>query len=136
MQTDPISPEDTVIGQVIEKFTTGDPSLFELIAEDIDFRIDHYNDGADTSWQQATSRTELMSVMVRLGTEIFPQGTKALSLDCVALGGGWHITRFNQKFYYGLEQKEVTSLTYIVSHESDGVLDYFRETVTQVSELS
>ena len=73
MHLKPVATEDTVIGQVLTKFAAGDPSLFELIAEDIDFRIDHFRDEADTSWQQADSRNSLAQVIGRLGQEVFPK---------------------------------------------------------------
>lgn len=132
MHLKPVANEDTVIGQVLTKFAAGDTSLFELIAEDIDFRIDHFRDEIDTSWQQAVTRDGLTQVIGRLGQEVFPKGTEALAIDCFALGGGWHLTCFNQRFFYGVRQKDVTSLTYIVSHETDGQVDYFRENVTNI----
>lgn len=132
MQLTPVASETTVIGQVLAKFASGDPALLELIAEDIDFRIDHYRDEAETSWQQAQSREALVVVLGRLGVEVFPQGTEALGIDSFALGDGWHLTCFNQRFFYGLRQKTVTSMTYILSHEVDDRLDYFRESVTNI----
>lgn len=132
MQSVPVDAARTVIGQVLGKFVANDSSLFEMIAENIDFRIDHFADEADTSWQQAGSRGALAALIGRLGQEVFPKGTEALGLDCVALGDGWHLTRFHQRFFYGLRKKNVTSLTYIISHEADGRLDYFRENVTNI----
>lgn len=135
MQLTPVTASDTVIGQVLAKFAVGDPSLFELIAEDIDFRIDHFRDEVDTEWQKADTRDALMSLVGRLGEEIFPKGTEALGIDSFELGNGWHLTCFNQRFFYGVRQKNVTSLTYIVSHEENGALDYFRENVTNIVEV-
>ena len=132
MQPTSVATDSTAIGQVLTKFIAGDPTLFSLIADDVDFRIDHVNDDADTSWQHATSREQLMGVIVLLGEDIFPKGTKSLELNCYELGGGWHLTRFHQAFFYGVRQCDVTSLTYILSHETDGRLDYFRETVTGI----
>jgi hypothetical protein len=132
MTLTPVPSDTTAIGQVLAKFAAGDPSLFDLIAENVDFRIDHYDDDADTAWQQADTRTALMGVVGRLGQEVFPRGTEALGIDSFALGDGWHLTCFNQRFFYGLRQREVTSLTYIVSHETEGRLDFFRETVTNI----
>ena len=77
MQLTPVTASDTVIGQVLAKFVVGDPSLFELIAEDIDFRIDHFRDEVDTDWQKADTRDALISLVGRLGEEIFPKGTEA-----------------------------------------------------------
>lgn len=135
MQLTPVPASDTVIGQVLAKFAVGDLSLFELIADDIDFRIDHFRDEADTEWQKADTRDALMSLVGRLGEEIFPKGTEASGIDSFELGKGWYLTRFNQRFFYGLRQKNVTSLTYIVSHEEKGVLDYFRENVTNIVDV-
>ena len=124
--------DDTVIGQVITKFCAGDFSLFDHIATDIDFRIDHFRDATDVNWQQATSRADLALVFERLATEVFPKGTRAIDIATTALGQGWHLTRFHQEFFYGVRQCDVTSQTYIISHEAAGQLDYFRETVTTV----
>ncbi|MEP4039043.1 hypothetical protein [Pseudophaeobacter sp.] len=135
MQTTPTNLEETVIGQVLRKFISGDVSLFELISEDIDFRIDHFRDEVDVSWQKAKSREGMIEVIARLGQEVFPKGTKALGLESVDLGNGWHLTRFEQEFFYGVRQCDVSSLTFIVSHEADGFLDFFRETVTNVTDI-
>ncbi|MEM6636566.1 MAG: hypothetical protein AAF667_11820 [Pseudomonadota bacterium] len=135
MQPIPVTASDTVIGQVLAKFAGGDPSLFELIAEDIDFRIDHFRDEVDTEWQNADTRDALMSLAGRLGEEIFPKGTEALGIDSFELGKGWYLTRFNQRYFYGVRQQLVTSLTYIVSHEENGALDYFRENVTNIMDV-
>jgi hypothetical protein len=135
MQMTPARPEATAIGQILAKFVAGDPSLFELMSDDIDFRIDHFRDALDTSWQQAKSREALMAVIGRLGREVFPKGTEALGIDSYALGDGWHLTLFNQRFFYGERQRDVTSLTFIVSHETDGLLDFFRETVTNIVDV-
>lgn len=135
MQLTPVKSKNTVIDKVLTKFAAGDPSFFELIAENIDFRIDHFQDDADTGWQKANTRVALMAVVERLGTEVFPKGTEALGIDSFELGDGWHLTYFNQKFFYGVTQKNVTSLTYIVSHEAEGLLDYFRENVTNIVDI-
>nr|WP_272214336.1 hypothetical protein [Marinicella sp. W31]MDC2877076.1 hypothetical protein [Marinicella sp. W31] len=134
-QMQPALSEETAIGQVLTKFTAGDPSLFELISDGVDFRIDHFRDEVDTGWQQAGSRETLMAAIVRLGRDVFPKGTKALGIDSFALGDGWHLTCFSQKFFYGERQRDVTSLTYIISHETDGLLDFFRETVTNIVDV-
>ncbi|UOA26276.1 hypothetical protein [Pseudosulfitobacter sp. DSM 107133] len=123
---------DTAIGQLLHKFTQGDASMLGHVADDIDFRIDHFRDEADTSWQVAGSLDGLIQVLGRLGQEVFPKGTTALGLDTFALGEGWHLTRFHQRFYYGVRQCDVTSVTQIISHEAHGKVDYFRETVTDI----
>ncbi|MDF3415069.1 hypothetical protein HKX54_11435 [Sulfitobacter sp. M57] len=126
---------NTAIEQIIAKFTAGDPTLFEHMAPDIDFRIDHYRDDTDVSWQAADNLPDLMALFGRLAEEVFPKGTKALEVTTTALGNGWHLTRFQQQFFYGVRQCDVTSATYITSHEADGLLDYFRETVTTVDNI-
>lgn len=123
------------ITTLLQKFAAADPAMFDLIAPDIDFRIDHYRDEADTGWQAARTLPELISVVQRLGQEIFPNGTSALGIDSYALGNGWHVTNFRQQFFYGLRQREVGSLTHILSHESAGKVDFFRETVTTIVDL-
>lgn len=135
MHMTPVKSEKTAIGKVLTKFVAGDLSMFELISDDIDFRIDHFRDEADTSWQQATSREGLMALIGRLGQEVFPKGTEALSVDTFMLGDGWYLTHFHQRFFYGVQQRDVTSLTYIISHEADGVMDFFRETVTTILDV-
>lgn len=135
MQMTPTKPEQTAIGQLLNKFVAGDPTLFELLSDDIDFRIDHFRDEADTSWQQAKSREALIGVITRLGQDVFPKGTKALGIETLALGNGWYLTLFNQRFFYAERQHNVESLTYIISHEADGLVDYFRETVTKIVDV-
>lgn len=131
-QTAPVAASGATITTLLQKFAAADPTMFDLIAADIDFRIDHYRDDADTGWQVARSLPELAAVIGRLGQEIFPRGTRALGIDSHALGNGWYLTNFHQRFFYGLQQREVSSLTHILSHESDGKVDYFRETVTNI----
>ncbi len=128
----PTLAQDTAIGQLLRKFTQGDSTMFDHVAPDIDFRIDHFHDEADTSWQTAQSLNALISVVGRLGQEVFPKGTIALGIDTQDLGDGWCLTRFNQRFFYGIRQADVTSLTYIMSHETEGKVDFFRETVTNI----
>ncbi|MGG7566801.1 hypothetical protein ACQ5SO_11650 [Rhodovulum sp. DZ06] len=135
MQMTPTRPEDTVIGQVLAKFVAADPQMFALIAEDVDFRIDHFRDETDVSWQRAATRDELVEVVTRLGTEVFPRGTRALSLETFALGDGWVLTFFHQRFFYGVRGREVDSRTVILSHEAEGLLDFFRETVRGIEDL-
>ncbi|UOA29750.1 hypothetical protein [Pseudosulfitobacter sp. DSM 107133] len=128
-------PTDTAIGQLMHKFTQGDSSMLTHVADDIDFKIEHYKDDLDTSWQSASSIEGLMEVLGRLSAEVFPKGTLALAIDTSSLGDGWHLTRFNQQFFYGERQCEVTSVTHIISHEFDGKVDYFRENVTNVIDV-
>lgn len=126
---------DTAIGQLLNKFAQGDATMVHHVADDIDFRIDHFKDDLDTSWQMAGSLTELLGILQRLGQEVFPKGTQALGIDTFCIGGDWHLTRFNQHFFYGVRQCEVTSLTFILSHETGGKVDYFREIVTDVTNV-
>ena len=118
------------IHQLLNRFEQGDMSLLELVANDIDLRIDHYKDDADTGWQQCDNKADFIEVLTRLGSEIFPNGTTISSLSSEPLGDGWYITTFDQSFWYGLAKKDVQSRTYIVSHELAGQIDYFRESVT------
>jgi hypothetical protein len=45
------------------------------------------------------------------------------------------LTQFHQRFFYAVQERTVESLTWIVSHSQDGLLDYFRETVTTITPL-
>jgi hypothetical protein len=121
---------DIAIHQVLNRFEKGDMALLELIANDINLRIDHYKDDADTSWQRCENKAGFIAVLTRLGTDIFPKGTVINGLSSEALGDGWYVTTFDQSFWYGLAKKDVKSRTYIVSHELDGQVDYFRENVS------
>jgi len=121
------------IEELLQKFVAGDPGLMAHLSEDIDFRIDHYADDTDISWQAGQGLEAMGAILTRLATEVFPQGTNALEISVQPLADGWHLTRFHQRFYYGLKACEVTSLTYIISHESNGKVDFFRETVTGVN---
>ncbi|KRD50232.1 MULTISPECIES: hypothetical protein [Acidovorax] len=122
------------IDRVLAAFEKGDvPTLLGSVADDMDFRIDHYRDDADTSWQVARNKADLLAVVQRLGTEIFPRGTKIVHTHSQPLGNDWVITQFHQRFFYAVQQREVESLTWIVSHSQNGQLDYFRETVTTIT---
>ncbi|KRD13530.1 hypothetical protein ASE39_19290 [Acidovorax sp. Root267] len=122
------------IDRVLAAFEKGDvPTLLGSVADDMDFRIDHYRDDADTSWQVARNKADLLAVVQRLGTEIFPRGTKIVHTHSQPLGNDWVITQLHQRFFYAVQQREVESLTWIVSHSQNGQLDYFRETVTTIT---
>ena len=121
---------DIAIHQLLNWFEQGDMSLLDLVADDIDLRIDHYKDDANTDWQQCTNKSDFIAVLTRLGEEIFPRGTVINTLSSEPLGEGWYITTFDQSFWYGLAKKDVQSRTYIVSHELEGQIDYFRENVS------
>jgi hypothetical protein len=118
------------IHQLLNRFEQGDMTLFALIADDINLRIDHYKDDADIGWQQCENKAGFAELLARLSTEVFPKGTRITGLSSVALGDDWYITTFDQSFWYGLAEKQVNSRTYIVSHEQDGKIDYFRENVS------
>ena len=133
--TSPASPR-LPIDHVLAAFAQGDvPTLLAHTADDVDFRIDHYRDLADTSWQQARSKSDLLAVLQRLAVEVFPRGTQIVHTHSTPLGNGWALTQFHQRFFYAVQQREVESLTWIVSHSQDGQLDYFRETVTTINLL-
>lgn len=121
---------DIAIHQLLNRFEQGDMSLLDLVADDIDLRIDHYKDDANTHWQQCMNKSDFIAVLTRLGEEIFPRGTVINTLNSESLGEGWYITTFDQSFWYGLEEKDVKSRTYIISHELEGQIDYFRENVS------
>ena len=122
------------IDHVLMAFAQGDvPTLLNVIADDVDFRIDHYRDDADTSWQVARSKAELLAVLQRLGAEVFPRGTAIVRTHSQDLGNGWVLTQFHQRFFYAVQQRDVESVTWITSHSQGGQLDYFRETVTTIT---
>ncbi len=122
------------IDHVLAAFAQGDvPALLGRVADNLDFRIDHYRDDADTRWQMATSKAELVTVLQRLATEVFPQGTQILHTHSQPLGNDWVLTQFQQRFFYAVQQREVESLTWIVSHSQGDQIDYFRETVTTIT---
>ncbi|WP_191600875.1 hypothetical protein [Marinomonas algicola] len=121
---------DIAIHRVLNLFEAGDMTLLTFFADDIDLRIDHYKETTDTRWQSCKTKVELMTVLSRLSKEVFPKGTQVTRLTSELLGDGWFITTFEQSFWYGLERRDVDSRTYILSHESNGQVDYFRENVT------
>ena len=124
------------VDHVLAAFAQGDvATLLAHIADDVDFRIDHYRDAADTSWQQARSKQDLLVVLQRLAVEVFPKGTQILHTHSTPLGNHWVLTQFHQRFFYAVQERAVESLTWIVSHSQDGLLDYFRETVTTINPL-
>lgn len=125
------------IEHVLQAFAAGDvPTLLAHVADDIDLRIDHYRDQADTSWQVAQGKPAVLGVLQRLAVEVFPQGTRILGTDSQALGDDWVLTRFHQRFFYAVTQQEVTSQTWILSHSVQGQVDYFRETVTTIDPVT
>jgi len=128
------TPATHPIDQVLAAFAQGDvPTLLNVIADDVDFRIDHYRDDADTRWQVAGNKAELLAVLQRLGAEVFPRGTAIVRTHSQDLGNGWVLTQFHQRFFYAVQQREVESVTWITSHSQGGQLDYFRETVTTIT---
>ena len=128
------TPATHPIDQVLTAFAQGDvPTLLNVIADDVDFRIYHYRDDADTSWQVARSKAELLTVLQRLATEVFPRGTAIVRTHSQDLGNGWVLTQFHQRFFYAVQQRDVESVTWITSHSQGGQLDYFRETVTTIT---
>jgi hypothetical protein len=75
-------------------------------------------------------------ILQRLAEKVFPQGTKAKRIVCTPLDQtGWVMTTFEQEFFYGVRNCLCNSITYIISHEADGQVDFFRETVTNVMPL-
>jgi hypothetical protein len=123
---------EPAIDRVLKKFAVGDPTLFEDMADSIDFRIDHYRDELDVSWQVASNKAEMAELLQRLAVEVFPKGTQALDISTRALGDDWYLTHFEQRYFYAVRQRMVESVTHIISHQQDGRMDFFRETVTNV----
>ncbi|MBT9514876.1 MAG: hypothetical protein IV104_21255 [Acidovorax sp.] len=133
MTTNPTTPTYP-IDHVLAAFAQGDvPALLGRVADDLDFRIDHYRDDADTSWQLARDKAGLLAVLQRLAVEVFPRGTQILHTHSQPLGNDWVLTQFHQRFFYAVQQREVESLTWIVSHSQGEQVDYFRETVTTIT---
>lgn len=120
------------IKTLIQMFELGSPDLLDYVAADIDLRIEHYRDDVDVSWQYASNLQELMELLGRLVAEVFPQGTKIVSLDSRPLGGGWYQTKYVQRFWYPVQGQEVVGNSLFISHESQGRVDFLREVVTSV----
>ena len=127
--------ENIAIHNLMNEFELGGIGLFDYVDTELDLSIDHFKDDADTQWQKSKNAMELGNLFGRLQTEIFPKGTKILRLESQSLGEGWYITHLSQQFWYGLKKEEVIGRSLILSHESDGKVDYFRETVQSVIEI-
>lgn len=127
--------EPLLIHQLLNKFEEGDFSLLDLISDNIDFRIDHYDDDTDIEWQQCDNKQDFVTVLQRLTSEVFPKGTKIINISSSALQSGWYMTIFEQQFFYAVREAEIFSRTFIVSHEVDGKIDYFREHVTEMENI-
>jgi len=126
-----------VIDKLLSAFERGDvPAMDALVADDLDLRIEHYRDDADISWQRSTDKAGFFALLQRLASDIFPRGTKVLSIDTRELGGGWTATSFRQRFFYAARDGEVNSQTWIIAHEADGRCDYFREIVATVEDAA
>ncbi len=126
----------TAIETLLQKFAAGDPTLLTHMSADIDFRIDHFHDDADVSWQSGQGLDAMGPLLQRLAKEVFPQGTKAIRIISTPLDlSGWVMTTFEQEFFYGIRDCLCNSITYIISHETNGQVDFFRETVTNVMPL-
>ena len=74
-------------------------------------------------------------MLPRLAVEVFPKGTQILHTHSTPLGNHWVLTQFHQRFFYAVQERAVESLTWIVSHSQDGLLDYFRESVATINPL-
>jgi hypothetical protein len=120
------------IHQLMNKFEKGDMALLQHVSDDIDMSIEHYKDDADVVWQQCKDKEGFMSLLGRLSEEVFPNGTKIITLSSEDMGNGWYTTQFSQVFWYGLMKQDVTGRSIIISHEENDAVDYFRETVLSV----
>ena len=136
MPTPAHTPEATpVINHVLHLFEAGSPEIMAYVAADIDFRIDHYRDETDVSWQSAKDIEGFGAVLTRLATDVFPSGTKILGIETRSLGDNWFSTRFEQRFFYAQRGRMVESVTHITTHETDGKMDFFREIVTTITDI-
>jgi hypothetical protein len=125
------------IDDLLRAFERGDlEKMGAVTTDDLDLRIEHYRgDDVDVSWQRSTGRAEFHVVLQRLASEVFEGGTRILSLDTQQLGNGWTLSSFRQQFFYPVRNREVVGQTWILAHESDGRVDYFREIVTPVEDV-
>ena len=123
------------IHQLMNKFETGDMTLLEHISDGIDLAIEHYQDEADVEWQRCKNKQGFISLLGRLSEEIFPKGTKITNLNSRDLGDGWYSTQLSQTFWYGVVEETVEGKSIILSHEAEGVVDYFREVVQSVEPI-
>ena len=124
------------IDQLLRAFEAGSPALLDYIDDQIDLAIDHYQDDADISWQRCRGKMQLLEVLARLGQEVFPQGTTITHLSTTPLGNDWYLTQLQQRFWYGVDEALVKGTSLIISHENNGKVDYFRETVQAVDALA
>jgi len=120
------------ISKLLTAFAAGDPALFTYLDDKIDLRIEHYDDPTDVSWQQAQGLAELGELLGRLGTDVFPQGTRILGLECRQLGDGWYHTEYVQRFWYPVQGQEVIGRSVFISHELNDQVDYLREIVLSI----
>lgn len=120
------------IHQLMNKFEASDMGLLDHIADDIDLQIEHYQDETDVSWQICKTKQDFLVVLSRLGQEVFPKGTQILQLSSESLGNGWYTTTLSQTFRYAVQEQQVVGNSIIISHEDNGVVDYFREVVQSV----
>lgn len=127
----------SAIDDLLRAFERGDLEKMNAVTtDDFDLRIEHYRgDDVDVSWQRSNGRAEFHAVLQRLASEVFEGGTCILSLDTQQLGNGWTLSNFRQQFFYPVRNREVVGQTWILAHESDGRVDYFREIATPVEDV-
>jgi len=123
-----------VVDELLYAFERGDVAKMDtLLSDDFNLRIEHYGDDeADVSWQHSANKTEFYILLERLSKEVFSKGTQILSLETTLLADGWTLSKFKQKFFYAVRNREVFGETWILAHEKDNRLDYFREIATPV----
>jgi len=128
--------DQVAIHCLMNAFEKGSMDLFNYVDSELDLAIDHFRDSVDTKWQTSKNLEELGNLLGRLKAEVFPKGTHILRLESLDIGDGWHLTFLEQEFWYAIESQDVVGKSVILSHEIDGKLDYFRETVQSVTPVS
>ncbi len=129
---DTTSTQSLAIHKLMKAFEAKSPQLFSYVSDDIDLRIDHYDDMTDVAWQSCTSSLELQGLLGRLMHDVFPEGTRIDVLKSQALGAGWTLTLLEQTFWYAVTECTVRGKSYITSHEQEGKVDFFREIVYEI----
>ena len=100
------------IDQVLMAFAQGDvPTLLNVIADDVDFRIDHYRDDADVAWhndqaEEVDSRREAASEVAHLLQQLRGDDRRVVELR-YGLGGGPCLTQQAVAVELGISESTV-----------------------------